>query len=147
MTVQLEMAQGSWRVDYAALVRIEKGVTPLVLTPNAVERDGRHDDRAAALLSDPHRHLVTYPADQFRFRFQLPDSIQFADLFLDTDGFYYEWMRPAWLDDEDPALALLSLTNPSAMLRHLTLGFQGSRGNHRRTALGQQIWEATMTVC
>jgi hypothetical protein len=124
VTVQLEMARGSWRVDYAALVRLEQETIPLVLTPNTVERDGHHDDRAAALLSDPHQHLVTYPGDQFRFRFQLPDSIQSADLFLDTEGFYYEWMREAWLDDEDPALALMSLTNPSEMLRHLAPGFK-----------------------
>jgi hypothetical protein len=124
VTVQLEMAQGNWRLDFAGLVRLEGEVTPLVLTPSAVERDGSHDERAAALLNDPDRHLVTYPGDRFRFHFQLPDSIQFADLFLDTEGFYYEWMRQAWLAEEDPALALMSLTNPSAMLRHLAPGFK-----------------------
>jgi hypothetical protein len=102
LRVELEMAKGSFRLDRVALVAIGDEATPRVLTPSRVKViDGRGDAQAARLALAPGgERLVTYPGDAYELLFDLPAGSQ--QLFLESRGYYYEWMRREWLAEENP---------------------------------------------
>jgi hypothetical protein len=117
--VRLQMARGHWRLDAAALAPLGAAVAPVAVEPVSVERDGRPDERARATLAQGAEHLVTRPADAYRLTFRLPPGGAPLELFLESEGFYYEWMRSEWLNEEDPLMAALALTDPAQALRRL----------------------------
>lgn len=121
--VRLTASRGAWRFDWLALAELGDPVVPLALEPAAVLRDGRPDTLALARLRDRDTHLVTYPGDTYDVVFRLPRSQGDVELLLESEGYYYEWMRSEWLGDENAALALLALARPAAALRALAPGF------------------------
>ncbi len=124
ITVRLRMAQGSWRIGYAVLAGPTAPVTPLVLNPTTVRKGGRHDTEAFDVLADPDGYLFTYPGDEYRIVFELPQDDETYEFFLESQGYYYEWMRGEWLAEEDPAMLALILTNPDMALRLLAPAFK-----------------------
>lgn len=124
ITVRLRMAKGSWRLGYAALAGPTAPVAPLVLDPTTVRKDGRFDTNSFEALTHPDRYLFTYPGDEYRIVFELPEDDETYEFFLESRGYYYEWMRGEWLAEEDPAMLALLLTNPDAALRRLAPAFK-----------------------
>jgi hypothetical protein len=124
IAVRLRMAKGSWRLGYAALAGPTAPVAPIVLDPTTVRKDGRLDADAFEALADPDRYLFTYPGDEYRIVFELPEDDETYEFFLESRGYYYEWMRAEWLAEEDPAMLALLLTNPDAALRRLAPAFK-----------------------
>ncbi len=122
--VRLTAAKGAWRLDWAALADLGDPVTPAVLEPETVLRDGAPDGPALGLLLDPTAHLVTFPGDTYDVVFHLPDRHGAWELFLESEGYYYEWMRGEWQVDEDPRLAAMALTDPAQALRALAPSFK-----------------------
>lgn len=126
--IRLRMARGDWRIDYVALARLGRQVTPVRLRPEQVTRAGHLDPAALAGLRDPGRTLVTRPGDHARIRYRLPAALAAApgrvDLFLDARGYYLEWIRTRWLDQENLALGLYLLARPAAALRRLAPAFK-----------------------
>jgi hypothetical protein len=121
MRVRLRMARGAWRVDAAELVSVEHRVSPLRLRPTDVL--GGHGDRApearAKLLDDDDNALVTFPGDQYTLVYTLPPDPEQYELFLDTKGYYLEWMRAEWLAEENPVRAAELFLDPAGSLRRL----------------------------
>ncbi len=97
--VRLTATRGYWRIEQAALVLLGEAVVPEALAPVAVLRDGATRPDALAKLRPGGDHLVTGPRDEWLLRFELPAGDE--ELFLESRGYYYEWMRPAWLAEED----------------------------------------------
>jgi hypothetical protein len=97
--VRLVATRGYWRIDEAALVSLGPPVTPVAIEPHEVLRGGVASPEALAKLRPGGDHLVTGPGDAFVLRFALPAGD--AELFLESRGYYYEWMRPSWLEEED----------------------------------------------
>jgi hypothetical protein len=124
LRVRLRQAKGHWRLDAVTLVGLGEPVVPLELELVAVERASRADARALALLRRGERHLVTLPGDSYRLAFELPPSPHGLQLFLESEGYYYEWMRQEWLAEEDPEMASLVLTDPSQALRRMAGPFK-----------------------
>jgi hypothetical protein len=124
LRVRLRLARGHWRLDAVALAALGDPLSPLRLEPVSVERDGRRDARAKARLLDGERHLVTHPGDAYRLTFRLPPSHSRLELFLESEGFYYEWMRSEWLAEEDTRMAALALANPAEALRRLAPAYK-----------------------
>jgi hypothetical protein len=122
--VRVCLARGHWRLDAVALASLGRPVSPVRLEPAAVERDGRRDDEARARLLDGVRHLVTHPGDSYRLTFRLPPGEETLDLFLESEGFYYEWMRSEWLAEQDAGMAALALANPAEALRRLAPAYK-----------------------
>ena len=60
----------------------------------------------------------------YRLTFRLPPGDSPLELFLESEGFYYEWMRAEWLAEEDPAMAALALANPAEALRRLAPAYK-----------------------
>jgi hypothetical protein len=121
--VRLRMARGGWRLGYAALATLTGPAAPRMIEPASVERAGRPDPAALAALTDSARVLTTFPGDAYRIAFDVPEDAAY-DLFLESRGYYYEWIRAQWLAEEDPAMVALALIDPAGALRRLAPAFK-----------------------
>jgi hypothetical protein len=122
--VRLRLTRGQWRLDWVALARLDGEVAPVRCAPVAVERSGRPDPAALADLTDPRRTLVTFPGDRLVLHYELPATVPRPEVFLESRGYYLEWMRQAWLDEEDAGQAALMLRRPDLALRLLAPEFK-----------------------
>lgn len=122
--LRLRMAKGAWRVNWVALASLGGPVTPVALEPDRVEHQGADDAAALRRLREPDRYLVTYPGDAYRIGFTLPAGLRDPELFLESRGYYYEWMRREWMAEEDPAMAALMLLDPGQALRRMAPAFK-----------------------
>ena len=71
-------------------------------------------------------------------RFRLPEGEQ--ELFLESRGYYYEWMRDEWLKEEDQAAALQLVANPRAALVRLAPKFKAIEPDMDRV-----FWQSRVT--
>jgi hypothetical protein len=113
--VRLRLARGHWRLDYLASVRLGPRVAPTVLEPVSV--------RDAAGRSMQKGALTTLPGDTYTYAFHVPEGSA-HELFLDSRGYYLEWMRQEWLADENPRRAVQLLLDPGQLLRDLAPEFK-----------------------
>lgn len=137
LVVRLSMSRGMWRVDQVALVSLVEPVTPLVLLPVTVRRDGKVDRTALAALVDSARTLTTFPGDTYAIDFQLPPEYKRLELFLDTRGYYLEWMRSEWLQETNLLRAAQLLSDPAGALRQMAPEFK-----KRESTMEQAFWSS-----
>lgn len=126
LRLRLHLTRGNWRLDQVALVELGAVVTPRRLSPVAVftPRGAAADPEALAALLDSSRVLTTLPGDTCRLRYELPGDIEDPELFLESRGYYLEWMRTEWLAEEDAGKALALLLDPAAALRDLAPAYK-----------------------
>jgi hypothetical protein len=117
--IQLRMCRGFWRLDYLALVALEEEVTPVRIRPFDVWRGETRHSAARDLLLDSMGQLCTFPGDRYTLRYRLPEDDRDCELFLESRGYYLEWIRKEWLAEEDPVAALMVFTDPQGTLRRL----------------------------
>ncbi len=122
--VKLRLARGCWRLDYIALARLESRITPLRLEPKAVYHEGELDQGALSSLTNTTEVLTMLPGDEYAMIFDLPDNYQEYEYFLDTRGYYLEWIREEWLKEENPNFAAQVIFNPEAALKTLAAEFK-----------------------
>ncbi len=137
LRARLTLARGHWRLDHVALARLGAPVAPLVLAPAAAVRAGRADEAVRARLAAGDSHVVTEPGDAWRLVFRLPPGDGRFELFLASEGYYYEWMRQEWLAEEDPQMALLAVADPAAALRRLAPAYKA-----RESTLERAFWDS-----
>ena len=135
--VRLRQAKGHWRLGWVALAHLGDPVVPQVIEAASVTREGRPDAGALARLRGAGGHLVTMPGDAYRISFDLPRPGPELELFLETEGYYYEWMRREWLPEENPAMAALTLGWPDEALRRLAGPFK-----QREATLENAFWSS-----
>ena len=80
---------------------------------------------------------MTYPGDTYDLTFQLPAGDTEWEIFLDSQGYYYEWMRGEWLADENPVLAAIALGDPARALRLLAPAFKRAEPE-----MDRQFWSS-----
>ena len=141
LRVRLRQSKGHWRLDQVALARLSDPVVPRRLEPVAVERDAKPDAAVLERLRRGERHLVTGPGDAYRILFELPASPLGLELFLESEGYYYEWMREEWLAEENAEMASLALSDPRAGAAAPGGGLQGARSRSRARVLGEPVPE------
>ena len=124
MRLRLRLTRGHWRIDYLALARLSGRVSPVRLDPVMVRRGNTVDTQALALLTDSARTLITLPGDEYTLVYQLPEDFSRYELFLESRGYYLEWMREEWLAEEDPARAMMMFLRPGEALRVLAPAFK-----------------------
>jgi len=117
--LRLRLTKGNWRLDYVALAALEQPVEPRRIPPVAILRDGFDDSEALAALTDPAKTLVTFPGDRYELVYPLPEVDGDWEIFLESRGYYLEWMRQEWLAEEDPAMAALMFKRPRLALGYL----------------------------
>ncbi len=122
LQIRLTMTRGNWRLDQLALASLGDPVTPVALSPRVVLHKGEPDPRAKAELMPGGAHLTTMPGDAYTLHFDLPAGE--SELFLESRGYYYEWMREEWLRDEDQTAATQLVFNPAAAMKTLAPRFK-----------------------
>lgn len=122
--IRLRLTRGHWRIDHVALAKLGERVEPIALEPTEVRRGEVVDDAVRSLLLDPARVLTTLPGDEFTFVFELPEHPERYELFLESRGYYLEWMRSEWLAEGNPALAMRAFRNPASALRAMAPAFK-----------------------
>ena len=130
--VRLRLAKGLWRIDSVALARLDERVIPQILEPTEVRSGaGRVDGPAFS------RPLVTTPGDSFTFAFRLPEDFVNQELFLESRGYYLEWMRDEWMRDESRVRAAMMFLTPHLALRVLAPQFKALEPQMER-----QFWNS-----
>jgi hypothetical protein len=124
LRVRLRLTQGLWRIDYVALAKLGASVEPLRLDPSRVLYQGLPDSAARDRLLDPAKTLVTLRGDAYTLVYDLPEDFRAYEIFLDSQGYYIEWMREEWLAEESPLQAAAMLLRPSQALRTLAPEFK-----------------------
>jgi hypothetical protein len=117
--VRIIMSKGCWRIDQIAFAKLSSKITGIRIKPAVVIRDGIVMDSLKQLLLDSTRTLVTMPGDSITIAYELPQDYGNYELFLESRGYYLEWMRDEWMAEENPGLAAVALVNPREMLRIL----------------------------
>jgi len=122
--VRLRMAKGAWRIDYVAVADLIAPTEPIRLRPHAVEGRSGRDAEARARLLDSAQVLVTLPGDEYTLVYELPGDAGEYELFLESRGYYLEWMRSEWNAEEDRLAAMRLFLDPAGSLRTLAPGFK-----------------------
>jgi hypothetical protein len=127
--VRLRLARGHWRLDYLASVRLGPRVQPEVLEPASIrDAAGRPIERGP---------LTTLPGDTYTYTFDVPGGSA-RELFLDSRGYYLEWMREEWLSEENPRRAAQLMLNPEQLLRDIAPEFKQQEARMERLFWGSR---------
>jgi len=124
LAVRLTMAKGMWRIDHAALAELSQSLEPVRLQPRSVLKDGREDSDALARLLDPSKTLVTFPGDVYTLTYALSQKQAEYEFFLESRGYYLEWMRAEWIQEQNPQLLSEMFLSPAAALKRLVPDFK-----------------------
>lgn len=122
--VRLRLARGLWRIDYVALAALGDTIQPQRIHPHRVRREGRDDRAALDALRDGTTGLTTLPGDSYELIYRLPADFDRYELFLESRGYYLEWMRREWMAEENLGQALRMLVDPGGTLRALAPAFK-----------------------
>ena len=115
--IKLRMTKGLWRLDYIALAELDEEVDPIRLPPEMVFREGKIDSEARRRLIEPDKQLVTMPGDEFTLVYELPTEYQQYELFLESQGYYLEWMRSSWIQEENLQKTITMFKHPEKFLK------------------------------
>jgi hypothetical protein len=119
MKIRLRFSKGHIRLDYAALAVLGEKMKPSRLRPSAVHAETALDSDATECMLDSAKVLVTYPGDSYTLTYRLPGDFERYELFLESRGYYIEWIRKEWLAEEDPQKLAQLLFNPEEAFRAL----------------------------
>jgi len=136
--VRLRMARGAWRVNQIALAVLGGRVEPIRLSPERVLKEDRPDEDARSRLADTTRALVTLPGDTYSIRYRLPEHPERYELFLETRGYYLEWVREQWLATEDPVRAATMGARPREALRAMAPEYKRIEAEFERNFWGNR---------
>lgn len=139
LRVRLVMTRGNMRLDRVGLVPILEEVWPTRLQPMQVLQQRQPDPEALARLLDPERYLVTYPSDEYTVKFPDPRCDD-CEWFVESRGYYYTWMRDAWLPERDPAKLAQLLVAPNRTLRDLAPAYQAIE-----PVIDQLFWQSRVS--
>ncbi len=135
--VTLDMTRGNWRLDWVGLARLEESAAPVRIRPEAVWNAGEKDSDALDALLDPARAFTTLPGDRVSLTYRMPGGNDEFDLFLETRGYYLEWIREEWVADESPTLLMEMFMMPDQALVRLAPAFKRVEGR-----MEEQFWSS-----
>lgn len=122
--IRLRMSKGNWRIDYAALAVLAQPVEAVRVQPYQALKEGVADDQALRALHDAAKALTTLPGEAYTLRYRMPEGAHEYELFLESRGYYLEWIRSEWIAEENPMLLAQMFLNPQAALRRLAPEFK-----------------------
>ena len=113
--LKLRLNKGLWRIDYLGLATLSERVLPTVIQPFSVEIIKGTESDPLSKLTHYNEYLVTYPGDAYRIKYSLPFNN--AELFLDSRGYYLEWIRDEWVKEQNFQKLNLMISRPSQYLK------------------------------
>ncbi|MDN3670167.1 hypothetical protein QWY93_12610 [Echinicola jeungdonensis] len=116
--LRLRMTQGLWRINRANLAVIHKKVKPLRISPVKVTNGTKNNQENLEKLNHRNEFLVTYPGDVYQLNYPLSYRPDF-EYFIESQGYYIEWIREEWLKDENLKAVKKMLLNPSGFLKKM----------------------------
>jgi len=116
INIKLRLTKGLWRIDYLALARVTGEETPVRVKPHLVLKDDSIDHQTLTRLVKEDHPLVTMPGDQYELKYKFPSDCTYQ-FFLETKGYYLEWMRDNWLEEENLKKAAFALYFPRLFMR------------------------------
>ena len=117
LNVRLRLTQGLWRLNYIALEKLDQQIEPCIIQPYAVNDESGIDEEAKNKLLDPVKSLVTLPGDTYTLKYQVPESDLNYEFFIETKGYYLEWMRDEWVAEEDHKKVIMMFARPSTFFK------------------------------
>jgi hypothetical protein len=120
--LKLVLTKGLWRINYLALASVRDEATPVVVRPGSVTKMQGSDDDPLKRLLDDNEYLVAYPGDIYHISYELPFIN--AELFLDSRGYYLEWIRDEWVEEQSMRNMWLLKNNPRRYLRKIARDFK-----------------------
>jgi len=122
--IRLVLQRGGWRMDGVALATLTGEATPLRLAPTKI-RGTLGREYAAERTPATALPIVTQPGDSYELHYTLPGGKDDEyELFLDSRGYYLEWMRREWIREENPFAAVRMIATPEKMLRELAPAYK-----------------------
>jgi len=122
--IRLRMAKGLWRIDYVALAELVDKVEPIIIKPSSSYPQKINSSNVVELLTNPDSLLVTFPGDRYFLNYKLPADFTEYELFMESQGYYLEWMRNEWLGEENSAQVYQMFLNPKQYYKDLAPQFK-----------------------
>jgi hypothetical protein len=101
--IKIELTKGLWRLDYIGLNLIDAIADPITIYPSKIEVVDGANYTTEDIKSDDKNYLLSFPGNEFKFKFDLPEtsSSQDHELFISSKGYYLEWIRQDWIKGKD----------------------------------------------
>jgi hypothetical protein len=120
--LKLRLNKGLWRIDYLGLVTISEKVVPTLIQPIQVETIAGAETDPLSKLINVNDYLVTYPGDAYRIKYNIP--YENAELFLDSKGYYLEWIRDEWVIEQNFKKLNLMVSRPMQYLKNIAPAYK-----------------------
>lgn len=127
LKIKLELTKGLWRLDFAGLALIETKADPITIYPSEMEIIDGAEYTLNDIRLDDKDYLLSFPGNEFKFKFDLPKASDNQDyeLFLSSKGYYLEWIRQDWINGKDiPKLTKMLMNDPQTW-KDLAIEFKG----------------------
>ena len=126
LKVKLRLTKGLWRIDYLALAKLEQSVETIKIKPSLVIKENVTDNNPESQLTDTLKPLISLPGDVFNIYYNLPGISNDYEVFLCSKGYYIEWMRETWLEEENHWKASLFFGLPRLYMKTAAADFKNT---------------------
>lgn len=124
LRLKVRMTRGFWRIDRLALAEIGRTVLPERMEPVDITSMGNDEFPPGSRWDLAHAPLVLLPGDEYVLTYRLPAGENALELFVESRGYYLEWIRSSWIEEENPEKVVQFLTEPAEYLRSLTPAYK-----------------------
>jgi len=124
LDIRLRMTKGLWRIDYISLVELGSKVEPIRIQPFQVQNKNTEPTNYATILNDSSKYLVTLPGERYMAYYMLPEEELQFEYYLLSKGYYLEWMREEWLEEENRQMISTLFLRPNKYLKEMAPKFK-----------------------
>jgi hypothetical protein len=117
LTIRLRLTKGLWRINYIALGQLDHTIEPFTIHPSKIIAGDVPGNDITPLFNDPENPLITLPGDVYDIYYTLPGISSDYEIFLHSKGYYIEWMRETWLQEESRKKAALFFGFPRLYMK------------------------------
>ena len=117
--LRLSFVTDEFRIDRIAATWNVRAVEERKISAARVTESGgmRRDDVRDFIRAADDRHLVTSPGDRFFVDFDVGRDASSRTFLVAVDGYYTEWVRPAWISSATDSLPFSTSTTTQDVLR------------------------------
>ena len=124
INLRLEMTQGLWRIDYITLAELEGRIDPIRIQPYQLQKAHIDTPENLKILNDKNKYLVTFPGERYCAYYKIPENEQTYEYFILSKGYYMEWMREEWLEEEDKHMVNMLFIRPRKFMKEMAPKFK-----------------------